>query len=179
MKPSLLIVGLGNPGKQYEHTRHNAGFDAVDVLQKECGEGEWQDKQKFVSHICEARVGVVPVLLVKPRNYMNCTGEAVQKIVDFYKMDPRTQILVLCDDIDLPLGELRLREKGGPGTHNGLKSFVQIFGEEFPRLRIGIGSQPQGYDLAAWVLSKMTDEESMALEKVYKEIPERVREFVL
>ena len=179
MKPSLVIVGLGNPGNTYASTRHNAGFRALDVLSEAYGTGEWSEKQKFLSSVQEARVVTVPILLVKPQTYMNCSGDSVRKIVEFFKLDVSQQLLVLCDDIDLPLGELRLRRKGGPGTHNGLKSIVHIFGEEFPRLRIGLGVPPAGVDLAAWVLSACSKEEESAIHGALKQLPAMVREFVL
>ncbi|MDD5469791.1 MAG: aminoacyl-tRNA hydrolase [Candidatus Peribacteraceae bacterium] len=179
MKPSLVIIGLGNPGQNYDRTRHNAGFRAVDVLSEEYGTGEWTEKQKFLSSVQEARVVTVPVLLAKPQTFMNCSGDAVRKIMEFYKLDVAQQVLVLCDDIDLPLGELRLRRSGGPGTHNGLKSIVHIFGEAFPRLRIGLGTPPAGVDLAAWVLSACSKEEDAVLQESFKQLPAVVREFVL
>lgn len=180
MKPSLVIIGLGNHGKAYESTRHNAGFAAVDLLAEEFGEGDWADKQKFLASTLEARIGVAPVLLVKPKTYMNLSGDCVRKIVEFYKLNAAEQVLVLSDDIDIPLGELRLRKKGGPGTHNGLKSIVDIYGEEFPRLRIGLGEpQAPGTDLANWVLSKMTKEESEKLQESFKELPNIVQDFIL
>ncbi len=179
MKPTLVIIGLGNPGATYERTRHNIGFLALDYLSKEFGEGEWQEKQKFLSIMQEARVVTVPILLVKPQTYMNRSGEAVHKIVDFYKLNPKEQVLVLTDDIDLPLGEVRFRKKGGPGTHNGMKSLVDTLGEEFPRLRIGIGSQPTGADLANWVLSIPSKEEEKTFSETIQSIPAYIREFVL
>jgi len=179
VKPSLVIIGLGNPGKTYAKTRHNAGFQAVDALSAAFGEGEWQEKQKFLSVAQEARIVTVPILLVKPQTFMNRSGEAIQKIVEFYKLNPAEQILVLCDDIDLPLGTTRLRTSGGPGTHNGLRSIALTFGENFPRLRIGIGPQPASGDLATWVLSVPTEEERTALTDSLAGIPEAVKDFVL
>ena len=179
MRPSLIIVGLGNHGKQYENTRHNAGYMAVDKLSAEFGEGEWQDKGKFLSHIQEARIVTIPILLVKPQTYMNRSGEAIAKLTSFYKLDPAKHVLVITDDIDLPLGDLRFREKGGPGTHNGLKSIVDQFGEEFPRLKIGLGAQPTGADLANWVLSTFAKEERAKVDEAIEEIPGRIKEFVL
>ncbi len=179
MKPSLIIVGLGNPGKQYERTRHNAGYMALDVVSESYGEGEWQDKQKYDALVQEARVGVVPVLLMKPKTFMNLSGDAIRKAVEFFKLDPANQVLVLVDDIDIPLAELRLKKSGGPGTHNGLKSIVDIYGEEFPRLRIGLGEPPAGSDLSNWVLSTMTSGEKDSLEASFKEIPAMVEDFVM
>lgn len=179
MKPVLIVVGLGNPGAQYDRTRHNAGYLAVDMLVEEFGEGEFEPKQKFSSQICEGRVGVAPVLFVKPETYMNRSGEAIRKIIEFYKLDPSNQLVVLSDDIDIPLAELRLRKSGGPGTHNGLKSIVDIYGESFPRIRIGLGDNPSGSDLASWVLSTMTADEHKALTDAYEKLPEMIREFVM
>jgi len=179
MKPSLVIIGLGNPGKSYDRTRHNAGFQAIDVLSAAFGEGEWVERQKFSSVMQEARMVTVPILLVKPTTFMNLSGDAIRKIVEFYKLNPAEQIMVVSDDIDLPLGELRFKKKGGPGTHNGLKSIVEIFGEDFPRIRIGLGKQPDQLDLAAWVLSVPSAEEQATLATSFAKIPEMVREYVM
>lgn len=179
MKPSLLIIGLGNPGKQYERTRHNAGFQAIDALSEEYGQGEWRESGKFEAMTQEARIVTVPVLLVKPLTFMNLSGTSIRHLVDFYKLDAKTQILVLADDIDIPLGTLRLRQKGSAGTHNGFKSVVENFGEDFPRLRIGVGPKPATADLATWVLSAFTEEENKVLAETYKVIPGKIKEFVL
>lgn len=163
MKPSLVIVGLGNPGAQYARTRHNVGFMAVDHLHEDYGTTPWTPSQKFQSEIAEATIDGTTVLLMKPQTFMNRSGEAIRKIVDFYKLNTAINILVIVDDIDIPLGTERLRLSGGPGTHNGLKSIVECLGEDFPRLRIGIGPKPENIDLAAWVLSAMSEEERSAL----------------
>jgi peptidyl-tRNA hydrolase, PTH1 family len=179
MKPSLVIIGLGNHGSSYERTRHNAGWIAIDRLSREFGEGDWKEAQKFESKIQEARIGVVPVLLVKPHTYMNLSGDAVRKLVTFYKLDPKQQILVLTDDIDIPLGTYRMRLTGGPGTHNGLKSIVEVYGEDWPRIRIGIGPKPEKGDLGNWVLGRFTEDEEKMLEESIGKIPDLVREFVM
>ncbi|MBI3331607.1 aminoacyl-tRNA hydrolase [Candidatus Peregrinibacteria bacterium] len=179
MKPSLILIGLGNPGASYERTRHNVGFQAIDRLSEEFGEGPWQDKQKFQSVIQEGRIITAPILLVKPQTYMNRSGEAVRKLVDFYKLNPGNQVLVFCDDIDLPLGEVRLRRKGGPGTHNGLRSIVELFGEGFPRARIGLGDHPTGEALAPWVLSIPPEDQKKVLTKTMETFPELVKKFIL
>ena len=189
MKPHLVIIGLGNPGKEHDRTRHNAGFRAVDLLSEKFGEGDWAENQKFLCRMQEARIITVPVLLVQPTTYMNRSGECIRKLVEFYKLNPRQQILIVCDDIDLPAGEVRLRMKGGPGTHNGLRSIVVVLGEEFPRLRIGIGGSsarsdrsdghPKGEDLAAWVLSVPPKEEQDVIRTAMEGIPEKVKEFVM
>lgn len=179
MKPSLVIIGLGNPGKQYVKTRHNVGFQALDLLAEAFEGGEWTERQKYLGTVSEAHVVTAPVILVKPTTYMNSSGDCVRKLVDFFKLDAKQQILIISDDIDLPLGEVRLRMKGGPGTHNGLKSIVDTLGEEFPRIRIGIGGQPEGHDLANWVLSATTAEEEEILHKTYLTLPEMIRNYVM
>lgn len=179
MKPSLVVIGFGNPGKSYERTRHNAGFLAIDHLSEIFGEGDWKDAQKFASVSQEARIVTAPVLLLKPQTYMNRSGEAVRKIVDFYKLDPKEQILVIVDEIDLPLGTVRLRKEGSAGTHNGLKSMVEQFGEQFPRLRIGVGPKPEGVDLANWVLSAFSAEEGRELKKIIETLPDIIKKFVM
>ncbi len=179
MKPALLLIGLGNPGKQYDKTRHNAGFQAIDVLSAAFGQSEWKESEKYQALIQEARVVAAPILLVKPLTFMNLSGTSVRKLVDFYRLDPKTQIIVLCDDIDLPLGTVRFRKKGSAGTHNGLKSVIEQFGEEYPRLRIGIGPKPEGQDLATWVLSAMNGEEREGLQRVYADIVGMIKEYVM
>ncbi len=179
MKPSLLVIGLGNPGKEYLKTRHNAGFQALDVLSKEFGVGEWSESGKFDAMIQEARLITIPLLLVKPLTFMNLSGISIRKLTDFYKIDPKTAIIVLCDDIDLPLGTTRLRKKGSAGTHNGLKSIIEQFGEEFPRLRIGIGPKQTGADLATWVLSTFSADEAAELADIYAELPAMIKKFVM
>jgi len=180
MKPSLVIVGLGNPGGTYEQTRHNAGFRALDILRQTYGGGEWKERAKALSAVSEIHIGEVPVLLAKPTTFMNRSGEGVQKLVSFYKLDPSFQLLVLSDDCDLPLGELRFRNQGGPGSHNGLKSVVEYVGEGFPRIRIGLGSSPAGEDLAQWVLSVPPEEERKTLNTAFQqELPKQVEEFVI
>lgn len=179
MKPALVVAGLGNPGSAYERTRHNVGFRALDVLAAEIGQSAWKEQQKFRALVQEARIVTVPVLLVKPLTYVNLSGEALRKIIDFYKLQPSGQLLVLCDDVDLPLGTLRLRLSGGPGTHNGLKSIVEQFGEECPRLRIGIGPAPADADLATWVLSVPSLEEEQKLQQALRQLPALMKDFVL
>lgn len=151
----------------------------MDRLAREFSDATWKDAPKFDAKTCEARVGVAPVLLVKPQTYMNASGDAVRKIVTFYKLEPKTQILVLTDDIDIPLGTLRMRMNGGPGTHNGLKSIADTYGEDWPRIRLGIGPKPEKGDLAVWVLSRFSDDEEKMLEEAIGKVPDMVREYVL
>ena len=178
MKPTLVIVGLGNPGKQYEATRHNAGWLALDTLAKELRAGEWTDKQKFLCTMCDAKIDGHAVLLVKPTTFMNRSGECIRKLIDFYKLDPAIQLLVLVDDIDIPLGTERYRESGGPGTHNGLKSIVETLGEGFPRFRIGIGPKPENIDLAVGVLSAITKSERRTLDESSAKVYPKLREIL-
>ncbi len=176
MKPDFLLVGLGNPGKEYAHTRHNAGWLALDAVTKELGAGEYSDHQKF---LCTAAEGVYDgknILLVKPTTYMNRSGECIRKLIDFYKLDPASKMLVICDDIDLPAGTHRLRMTGGAGTHNGLKSIVETFGESFPRHRIGLGSHPEQMDLVAWVLSRLSKEELKTMLPAFNAVLESMKE---
>lgn len=175
MQPNFVVVGLGNPGAQYDHTRHNAGFLAVETAAQVFGEGEWIEKPKLKSLIKEGTIERVPTLFVKPLTYMNDSGDAVRRIIDFYKLNPILQLLVCSDDIDIPLGTFRLRLSGGPGTHNGMKSLVAAFGEEFPRLRLGIGPKPDDTDLSAWVLSRMSETEQKELIHVLREVPELLK----
>lgn len=179
MKPSLIILGLGNPGREYEETRHNAGFLALDLLAKAFGMAPWQPKQKFSADVCEGEIVTVPVLFVKPTTYMNRSGESARKIIDFYQLDPLKELLVICDDIDLETGTFRFRTGGSPGTHNGLKSIAQQFGEDVPRIRIGVGAQAHGEDLANYVLSSPGAEERKNIDAALAKIPELVRTFVI
>jgi peptidyl-tRNA hydrolase, PTH1 family len=176
MKPSLLVVGLGNVGKDYERTRHNAGFLLVDLLAKNHNASQWKEDKKFEAYVSDLQIDGVSILLAKPTTYMNRSGDALQNIISFYKLNPATQVLVLTDDLDIPLGTVRFRLSGGAGTHNGLKSIVAIAGEAFPRLRLGIGPKSEVMDLADWVLSKMTTEEEALLLQSEKEVEKSVGE---
>lgn len=133
-----LVVGLGNPGKKYEKTRHNVGFMAIDLfLKKHAISGE---KEKFLSKISETMMNGEKVYFLKPQTYMNLSGNALHEIVQFYKINPLDEILVVYDDKDLPLGKLRYKLKGSSGGHNGIKSIISQIGQEFCRIKCGIGS---------------------------------------
>ncbi|MDR0946738.1 MAG: aminoacyl-tRNA hydrolase [Ruminococcus sp.] len=160
-KISWIIAGLGNPGLQYENTRHNAGFMAIELLAEKHGVDF--NKLKFKSQICDITVGQTRVLLLKPTTYMNRSGEAICDAMNFYKIKPE-HTLILCDEIYADPGNIRIRQKGSHGGHNGLKSIFELTGSEnFPRIKIGIGKKPPGYDLADWVLSKFTPPETDSL----------------
>ncbi len=159
-----LIVGLGNPGRQYEHTRHNAGYDVLDILYDRLQNPAVEKFRKS-----SARKGFLNgqrVILLKPLTYMNLSGEAVREAVDFYKLDPSSQVLVICDDVDLPVGTLRMRKKGSAGGHNGLKNIILHLGrEDFTRIRLGVGDRPdRSSDLANHVLGHFNREDAPVME---------------
>ena len=152
-----IIVGLGNPGREYARTRHNVGFDVIDVLSEKLGIAVSKNAMNGV--IGEGFVGGEKVILVKPQTYMNLSGQCVAQLVSWYKPE-MDRIMLVYDDIDLPLGKLRLRKSGSAGTHNGMRSVIGLLGrEDFPRLRVGVGKKPEGWELADWVLSHYQTEE--------------------
>ena len=146
----LAIIGLGNPGEKYDHTRHNAGFDVVTMLS-----ALWDiplKKLKCKALIGEGTVEGQKVVLIKPQTFMNESGLSVAEALNWFKLTPR-EALIIVDDIDLPFGQVRVRAGGGPGTHNGMRSILQCTGSaEFPRIRVGMGAPPAGWDLADYVL---------------------------
>lgn len=147
----FLIVGLGNPGRQYENTRHNVGFDAIDFLVDEYripSSGK-QHKAMYGKGIIEGQ----KVILAKPMTFMNLSGEAVRALVDYYKVDPESELLVIFDDISLDPGNIRIRKKGSAGGHNGIKSIISHLGtQNFQRIKVGVGEKPKNWDLADYVL---------------------------
>lgn len=156
---SFIIAGLGNPGQQYQKTRHNVGFVAVDYIAAKLGVKI--DRAKFHSLVAEAKIGDVRVLLMKPETYMNNSGVAIGEAAAFYKI-PAERVLVLHDEISFDPGLMRIRRKGSAGGHNGLKSIIaHLASEEFPRVKIGVGKKPTPeYDLADWVLGKFPKDDS-------------------
>ena len=159
-----IIVGLGNPGKQYENTRHNVGFNVIDILAEEYGISVTKMKHKAL--IGEGRVGSEKVVLVKPVTYMNLSGESLAEIYNFYKVET-SNIVVIYDDIDLDVGKIRIRKKGSGGTHNGMRSIVKCLGTtDFPRVRIGVSKPQPGRDLANFVLSGFNKEEKVELKEL-------------
>lgn len=147
-----LVAGLGNPGKEYEHTRHNMGFDTVDLLAKRLGVSLW--KESFKADVAAVVVAGEKVLLVKPKTYMNSSGEAVAALAHYYKIEPE-HIFVICDDLDLTPGITRIRKKGSAGGHNGIRSLIASLGtEDFNRFRIGIGHPKDGHTVIEHVLSR-------------------------
>lgn len=148
-----IVAGLGNPGGKYEHTRHNCGFEVIDIL-AERYRIEVSDR-KFKALCGNGLIEGQKVLLMKPQTFMNLSGEAVQQAVAFYKADPASQLIVLYDDISLQPGTIRIREKGSAGGHNGIKNIIQMLGDDrFLRIKIGTGGKPEGWDLADYVLGR-------------------------
>jgi PTH1 family peptidyl-tRNA hydrolase len=162
----FLIVGLGNPGRDYAKTRHNAGFIVVDQLAKRW-QADWKSEKKFSARISRAEVGERQVLLCKPQTYMNSSGESVAAVVNFYRI-ALAQLLVIVDDADLPLGQLRLRPNGSSGGHHGLESIEQHLGSrEYARLRIGIGRTAGPREITGHVLGRFSSTEADLADKVF------------
>ena len=165
----FVIVGLGNPGKKYENTRHNAGFIAIDALAAKYGLSISEKKHKA---LCGS--GVIEgnkVILVKPETYMNLSGESVRSVMDFYKIDPEEDMLVIYDDISLAPGNIRIRKKGSAGGHNGIKSIIAHTGtQNFMRIKVGVGEKPSGWDLADYVLGHFSDEDNVKLKETMPDI---------
>lgn len=171
----FVIVGLGNPGKNYEKTRHNAGFMAIDAIADKYGISVKEKKHKAL-----CGTGVIEgqkVLLVKPQTYMNLSGESVGEVLNFYKLDPEEEMLVIFDDISLAPGNIRIRKKGSAGGHNGIKSLIAHTGTQgFMRIKVGVGEKPKGWDLADYVLGHFSEDDTKKLEEV---MPDIVRAAVL
>jgi len=158
-----LVIGLGNPGPKYAGTRHNVGFDVVDYLAVAPSVGSW--RSRFQAVVAETAENGEPVLLMKPDTFMNLSGRAVRQAVDFYKIAP-ADLLVICDDLALPLGKLRLRATGSHGGQNGLRSIQETIGSpDYPRLRVGIGSPGEHWDAADYVLGRFKSAERAAVDE--------------
>jgi PTH1 family peptidyl-tRNA hydrolase len=165
MEPMHLIVGLGNPGAEYAKTRHNAGFILVEKLAEQW-KSSWASERKFVARIAKAERGGGKVILCEPQTFMNLSGEAVGALVKYYQL-PLEKVLIVVDDADLPLGEIRLRPGGGSGGHHGLESVTQHLGSrDYARLRVGIGRKGEARQITGHVLGKFAEDEREMLEKV-------------
>ena len=162
-----IIAGLGNPGGKYEKTKHNMGFQVIDLL---ADKYHIEMNQKKHKAICGAGViEGVKVLLLKPQTFMNLSGESIRDAVDFYKIDPETELIVIYDDISLAPGHLRIRKKGSAGGHNGIKNIIQHLGTQvFPRIRVGVGEKPEGWDLADYVLSGFSKEDEVLVKESWE-----------
>ena len=170
----IAIVGLGNPGKNYEKTIHNMGYMAIDFFAME--NGFKFSKSKYFGRVAEGMIAGEKVILLKPETYMNLSGKSVEDLVHKLKID-NSHLLVLSDDIDLDFGVLRVRSKGSAGTHNGLRDIVQKIGENFPRLRIGVG-RPKDVDLATFVLSQISKEQQSELLKIWEKTNKIITHFI-
>ena len=167
-----IIVGLGNPGKKYEHTRHNAGFEVIDILADRMGINVEESKHKGL--LGRGMLEGQKVVLVKPQTFMNLSGECVREAADFYKA-AEDEIIVIYDDISLDPGQLRIRAKGSAGGHNGIKNIIAQLGTQvFPRVKVGVGEKPRMMDLADYVLSRFSKEDQGKMDDAFKEAADAV-----
>ena len=172
-----MIVGLGNPGNEYAGTRHNVGWMLVDALAEHLGINEWRSREKGM--VAEGRIGSEKILLVKPLTYMNNSGECVGPLMRWYKLEPE-DIMAAHDDMDIPIGTIRIRKKGSAGGHNGIKSLLSLIGSEnFGRLRIGIGRPQPGWSVINHVLAKFNDQEQKEIGDTIKQLIPAVECMVL
>jgi len=159
-----IIVGLGNPGKEYSNTRHNIGFRVIDRIADQYRIEVSENKHK--AKVGKGIIGGQKVVLVKPQTFMNLSGESIRSVIDFYKIDEKEELIVIYDDISLDVGQLRIRKKGSAGGHNGIKSIIAHLGHDtFLRIKMGVGEKPSGYDLADYVLGHFTKEENQVMEE--------------
>ncbi len=172
-----IIVGLGNPKSEYKNTRHNIGFDVIDVL---------SDKYDIVAETKKHRAlcgkGIIEgqkVVLAMPQTYMNLSGESVRELVDYYKIDAASELIVIFDDVSLDLGQLRVRKRGTAGGHNGMKNIIAQLGtEEFMRIRVGVGEKPKGYDLADYVLGHFSRDEREIMDETTIHATEAIKTII-
>lgn len=172
----FLIVGLGNPGKKYEKTRHNVGFEALDYIAEQANIRVV--KSKFEALYGEGTISGQKVILLKPQTYMNLSGVALSRAASFYKIPPE-KCVVLYDDVSLPVATLRIRKEGSAGGHNGMRSIIDEIGQVFPRVKIGVGEKPRPeYDLADWVLSRLTQDEQKKIAERFSDVYGAIQEIV-
>ena len=169
-----IIVGLGNPGRDYTNTRHNIGFDVIDTLADVAGISVIEKKHKAL--IGKGVMDGQKVILVKPQTYMNLSGESVRDIIDYYKVDEEQELIVVSDDTSLDVGSIRIRKKGSAGGHNGLKNIIAHLGHDtFMRIKMGVGEKPKGYDLADYVLGHFSSTERKLMDEAAKTAVEAIR----
>ena len=162
----IIIAGLGNPTKEYEGTRHNVGFQVIDKIAEKYNIAVYAKKGR--AYVGKGIIEGQKVLLVKPQTYMNLSGESIRELVDYFKVDPKEELLVIYDDISLNPGQIRIRKKGSAGGHNGIKNIIANLGTSvFPRIKVGVGEKPKGYDLADYVLGKFSKEDRVLMEEGY------------
>ena len=169
-----IIVGLGNPKKEYENTRHNIGFDVIDLLAEQENISVLEKKHKAL--IGKGYVAGQKCILAKPQTFMNLSGESVRELVDYYKADEKEELIVISDDISLDVAQIRVRKKGSAGGHNGLKNIILHLGhDQFIRLKMGVGEKPKDYDLKDYVLGHFTGDEKKLMEDAAKRGAECIR----
>ena len=162
----FIIAGLGNPDRQYEGTRHNAGFDVIDRIAEKYNIAV--DTKRHRAYIGKGIIEGQKVILAKPQTCMNLSGESIRSLVDYYKVDEENELLVIYDDISLDVGQLRIRAKGSAGGHNGIKNIIAHLGTQiFPRIKVGVGEKPKGYDLADYVLGHFSKSEREMMDEGY------------
>ena len=172
-----IIVGLGNPERRYDGTRHNIGFSAITVLADACGIS--MDFKKHKAICGKGYLEGQKTLLAMPQTYMNNSGESVRELVDYYKIDPESELIVIYDDINLAPGRLRIRPKGSAGGHNGVKSIINHLGtQDFARVRIGVGEKPKGWDLVDYVLGRFDREQEPVIREALEHVTESCKVIV-
>lgn len=173
-----IIVGLGNPTKEYQGTRHNVGFDVIDALADAYNiTVESKEKRAYVG---KGIIAGQKVLLAKPQTYMNLSGESVRGLLDYYKIDEESELIIIYDDVSLDVGQLRIRKKGSAGGHNGIKSIISHLGHNvFMRIKMGVGEKPKQYDLADYVLGHFSKEDRVVMEDGYKKAVKAVEMILL
>lgn len=160
----IIIAGLGNPTKEYEGTRHNVGFQVIDKIAEKYNIAV--DAKKGRAYVGKGIIEGQKVLLVKPQTYMNLSGESIRELVDYFKVDPKEELLVIYDDISLNPGQIRIRKKGSAGGHNGIKNIIAMTGtQNFMRIKVGVGEKPKGWDLADYVLGRFSTEDRTKVEE--------------
>ena len=169
----FIVAGLGNPGRKYENTRHNVGFMVIDETANRHHIQVTEKKHKAL--IGKGMIGGEKVILVKPQTFMNLSGESIREIIDYYKIEEKTELIVISDDISMDVGAVRIRKKGSAGGHNGLKNIILHLGhDEFQRIKIGVGEKPECYDLVDYVLGHFDKEESEQIAESVKSAAEAI-----
>lgn len=173
-----IIAGLGNPGRRYAGTRHNMGFNVVTRI---ADDYKMQITIKEHKALCaKGFIGGQKVLLALPQTYMNLSGESIRELVNYYKIDPETELMIIYDDVSMDVGRIRMRAKGSAGGHNGIKNIIAELGTDvFPRMKVGVGEKPKGWDLADYVLGRFSDEENEVMRRMLAKGSDACRDFIL
>lgn len=172
-----VIVGLGNFGRQYDNTRHNVGFDVIDRLAEQENIAVMEKKHKAV--IGKGLVAGQKCILAKPTTFMNLSGECVRELIDYYKVDETSELIIISDDVSLDVGRLRIRKRGSAGGHNGLKNIIAHLGHDtFARIKMGVGEKPKGWDLADYVLGHFSESERKTMEEAAERAADAIRTLI-